>query len=72
MSVSKYVFKKRRLDRYRTIFGAEMEQADGKPMRGQVTRTHLTEDVPKVSTDPKKVSQNQVRGKLNTYIPASH
>ncbi|KAF6091140.1 NAD(P) dependent steroid dehydrogenase-like [Phyllostomus discolor] len=31
----------------RTIFGAEMEEAFGKPMRDQVTGSHLTEDSPK-------------------------
>lgn len=56
----------------RTTFQAEMEQAVGKPIRDRVTRAHLIEDIPKVSIDTKKVSQNQIRGKSSTYIPASH
>jgi len=31
-----------------------MEQAFDEPVRDQVTRTHLTEDIPNVSTDTKK------------------
>lgn len=51
-------------------FAAEMEQAAGEPVRDQGTWTHLTEDIAKVST--KRVNQNQVRGKSNTYIPTRH
>lgn len=52
------------------IFRAKMEQAAGEPIKDQVTQTHLTEDIPKVSTNPKEVIQNQVRGRLSTYVPA--
>lgn len=37
-----------------------MEQAVGEPMTDQVTRTHLTGDTTKVSTDIKMVNHNQV------------
>ncbi|XP_053526182.1 sterol-4-alpha-carboxylate 3-dehydrogenase, decarboxylating isoform X1 [Artibeus jamaicensis] len=40
-------FRKEGLITNRTIFGAEMEEAVGKPMRDQVTGPHLTEDSPK-------------------------
>ena len=49
-----------------------MEQAFGEPMRDQVTRTHLTEGLPNVSTDTKKVNQNQIRGKSSASTPANH
>ena len=49
----------------RSTFGMKMEQAAGEP-----TRTCLTEDIPKVSTDTKKFNQNQIRGKSGTYITA--
>lgn len=55
----------------KTPFEAEMEQVD-KPTTDLVTSTLSTEDIPEVSIDTKKVSQNQVRGKANTYAPASH
>lgn len=51
----------------RAAFGMKMEQAAGEP-----TRTCLTEDIPKVSTDIKKVNQNQIRGKSGTCITARH
>lgn len=65
-------FRKEGLIKNRTIFGAEMEEAIGKPMRDQVTGPHMTEGSPKVSTDTKKVSQNQRRGKSSTYVTASY
>lgn len=49
-----------------------MEQAVGEPKRDQVTGTHLTEDIPKVSTDTRKVSPNQIRAKSSVSIPVSH
>lgn len=49
-----------------------MEQAADEPMNNPITQTHLTENIPKVSTDTEKVSQNQVRGKSSTCILVSH